>query len=161
MPPFDDDEIDLDKLSTNKNKKPNIGGGQKSMFDQKPKLPSQQEFEQKASEINNKLINYRQMTAEMGLKFKKIVLDKTLPQNKSVLVIDMERELLKDMMKLASQINNDENEKEGEGSLGWIAVLFTTALQYRDRCNVLEYELSNIKAAVNSLQEKLTELKNG
>jgi hypothetical protein len=157
MVPFEDDEGDLSDVKRSA-KKPKISDG-KSLFDNQPKQPSTSDFLNRASEINGKMNDYKSRAAELAAQFKKMISDKTLPQNKTVISRDIEREVLVKMMQLASEINNDENEEEGMGSLGWIALLFNTSVSNRDRCNVMEYELLNIKNEINSIRQQLSDVK--
>jgi hypothetical protein len=123
---------------------------QPSMFDSQPKKMTQEEFNKKALEVNNTSSDYKKRAAELALKYKKAMEDKTLPQNKSIFSNEFEHELISDMIKLAIDINNDPNEKEGMGSLSWITVLLKSSFSQRDRINQLEYEVLQIKKIVES-----------
>ena len=57
----------------------------------------------------------------------------------------MEKEVILNIIQLASEVNNDANESEGIGSLSWIAQLFKTVLYQRDRINNLEYALTQLE----------------
>ena len=131
---------------------PKIGvkqvSGTKSMFDKKTKPPTQQEFQQKVQVAEEKKSGYKSRAADLFVQFNKSVLDKTLSQNRNVFSIESEKEMLQNMIQLAIEINNDENEQEGMGSLTWITCLFKTCLAQRDRINEIEY-------AMNLLQKKL------
>jgi len=120
-------------------------GGQKSMFDNKPKPPTPQEFQKKVEEVQEKASGYKKRAAELFIQFNKTVMDKTLPQNRNVFNIESEKEMLQNMVQLAMEINNDPNEEDGMGSLTWITCLFKTVLSQRDRINELEYTLSNLQ----------------
>jgi hypothetical protein len=123
--------------------------GQKSMFDGKPKAPTQKEFEQKVHIAQEKLSDYNQRAADLFMKFSKAAGDKTLPQHKSGFNSEAETEMLQGMIQLAIEINNDPiEENNGMGSLTLITCLLKTALAQRDRLNELEY-------AYFSLQKKL------
>lgn len=122
--------------------------GQKSMFDGKAKPPSQQDFQKKVEEVQDRMSGYKKRAAELFVQFNKTILDKTLPQNRNVFNVESEKEMLQNMIQLAIEINNDPNEQEGMGSLTWITCLFKTTLAQRDRINELEY-------AMNVLQKKL------
>lgn len=136
--PFDEDEpiespqkVTLKKVSS-----------QKSIFDNMPKKPTQEEFSQKVASNQEKMATYKQKASELALQFKKIIEDKTLSQNKNIFALEVEKEVLSKMVQLAVDINNDPNEQEGMGSLTWITLLFKTVLSQRDRINNLEYNLS-------------------
>jgi|688.fasta_scaffold881774_2 hypothetical protein len=114
----------------------------KSIFESLPKKPSPEEFEKRVKDAQESNSGYKKRAAELALNFKKILEDKTLPQNKNIFANEFERELLVKMIQLAIEINNDPNEQEGMGSLGWITLLFKTILSQRDRINNLEYNIS-------------------
>lgn len=122
--------------------------GQKSMFDNKPRPPSPQEFQQQVQESQDQVAGYKKRAAELFLQFNKLMADKTLPQNRNVFNQETEKELIGNMVKLAQAMNLDQNENEGDGTLTWVIALLTTSLRQRDRINELEY-------MVHSLQKKL------
>lgn len=123
--------------------------GQQSMFN-KPRRPTQQEFQQKVQNVQEKLSGYKKRAAELFIAFNKSMADKTLMQNKNVLNNEIEREMLQDMIQLAIDINNDPNEQEGMGSLTWITLLFKTCLAQRDRINQIEYMMSYLQKQVDN-----------
>lgn len=124
--------------------------GQKSMFDNKPRPPTQEEFRQQVQESQDKLSGYKKRAAELVVQFNKVITDRTLPQNKNVFNNETEKEMLQNMIQLAVEINNDQNEQEGMGSLAWITLLFNTLLRQRDRINELEYTTSVLQKKLDS-----------
>lgn len=118
---------------------------QPSMFDNATKKPTQQEFEQQVKADVERGSTYKSRAADLTVRFNKALADKTLPANKNQLQIEVEREILINMVKLAQEVNTDGNEREGEGSLSWIIVLLKTCFAQRDRMNVLEYRLSQLE----------------
>lgn len=153
--PLDDDNEDLPAQRSSKVKIKEVSA-QKSIFDSLPKKPSQEDFEKKVQHIQERNIGYKQKTAELALQFKKIFEDRTLPSNKSIFAVDLEKELLGKMIRLAIEINSDPLEQEDMGSLSWITFLFKMILLQRDRINKLEYALMQINKNV----ELLSDLKN-
>lgn len=142
--PFDEEDDDslLDK--SKKIGLKNVST-QKSMFDTMPKKPSQEDFEKKVQAVHQQAAAYKHKAAELAVQFKKMVEDKTLPENRNMFSIEMEREILSKMVQLAIDINNDPNEQEGMGSLSWITLLFKTILAQRDRINHVEYKLFQLE----------------
>ena len=122
--------------------------GQKSMFDGKAKPPTPQDFQQRVQEVEDRRSSHKTRAAELFLQFDKIIKDKTVPQNRNVFNVEAEREVLQNLMRLASEINLDENEEDGIGSLTLITFLFKACLAQRDRINEMEF-------AVSVLQKKL------
>ena len=103
------------------------------------------ELNVKVKEIQERETEYKQKAAEYSAKFKKIINDKTLQENRNVFAVEIELELLTDMMKLAIQVNTDPNEQEGMGSLMWTILLLRTCLSQRDKLNKLEYTISQLE----------------
>lgn len=123
---------------------------QKSMFDGAPKKPTPQEFQQQVHAVAEKSNSYKVRASKLAQDFGKLMQDKTLPQNKSLISQEAEKEVLSNMIQLAMEINNDLNEQDGMGSLGWIALLFRTCLVQRDRLNVAEYKLEQVEKKIDS-----------
>jgi DNA repair ATPase RecN len=123
---------------------------QKSMFENMPKKPTPQEFQQQVQQAQEKSSTYKKRASELATQFAKMMADKTLPENKNLFAIEAKRELLSNMVQLAKDINNDPNELEGDGSLIWIIVLFNTCFDQRDRINKLEYALTQIQKTLDS-----------
>lgn len=146
--PFD--EEDNDKISEHSKK---IGlknvSSQKSIFDTMAKKPTQNDLDNKVKKMNDKSTKYKIKVADLTIQFNKTMADKTLPQNQNVFQKDLERDLLLKMIQLAIDINNDESESEGMGSIGWIVLLFKTCFSQRDRINNLEYMLYNLEKKTN------------
>lgn len=76
--------------------------------------------------------------------------DKTLAQNRNFYQNSAQTDLLGDMVKLAIEINNDPNEQEGMGSLGWIVLLLRTCFSQRDKINLLEYQLAQLNGKIDA-----------
>jgi len=136
--PFDDEEKDIVL-------KPKVGiknvSSQKSIFDDLPKKPSQDDLNQKVNQMVDLEGSYKNKTTELAVAFNKAINDKTLKANKNIIQKEVELELLRDMVRLAQEINGDIQEREGEGSLSWITLLLKTCFSQRDRINELEYTL--------------------
>lgn len=148
--PFDDDYKKLPDQPPPSGLK-NVSS-QKSMFDNRPRKQTQQEFDQRVKNVEEIKSGYKAQTADLGVAFNKLMADKTLPENKNILSQDMEREVLVRMVRLAEAINNDPaEEKDGNGSLSWVALLLKTCLNQRDKLNQQEYEFSKFKSQVSAL----------
>lgn len=124
--------------------------GQKSMFENKTKPPTPQEFQKKVEAEQEKMSGYKLRAAELFIAFNKAITDKTLPQNRNIISRESEKELLQNMIQLAIEINNDTNEQEGMGSLTMITCLLKTSLSQRDRINELEYAVSQMQKKMES-----------
>lgn len=118
--------------------------GQPSMFDNQPKKPTQEEFQQQVQVSQEKLSGYKKRAADLFLQFSKVINDKTLPQNRNVFNTETEKEMLQNIMQLGIDVNNDPNEQEGMGSLSLLTFLFKTCLAQRDKINELEYSFQSL-----------------
>lgn len=152
--PLRDDEEDPQKSEFSQKVGLKNVSTQKSIFENKPKKPTQQDLEGKVKHIQEKDLSYKQKAAELALLFNKTMDDKTLKQNKNIFALDFERDLLSRMIKLAVEINNDGAELADMGSMGWITVLLKTCFNQRDRINHLEYTLSQIEKKMEATINK-------
>jgi hypothetical protein len=121
-----------------------------SMFDNKPKRQTQQQFEQKVQQHQETLSGYKKRAADLFVQFQRSMSDKTLPQNRNVFLAETEKEMLQNMLQLAVEINNDASEQEGMGYLTWITLLFKTCLAQRDRMNEMEFALVTLQKKLDS-----------
>jgi hypothetical protein len=121
-----------------------------SMFDNKRRPNTQQEFQRKVQQVQDTLSGYKKRAAELFIQFQRAMGDKTLPQNRNILHQESEKELLGNMINLAAEINSDPNERESEGSLTWIVLLLKTSFSQRDRINELEYSLAMLQKKFDS-----------
>lgn len=141
--PFDEED-DVPTIQSQK-----IGlkqvSSQKSIFDSMPKKPTQEEFTEQVRTVQERESSYKVRTANLAVQFNKSMANKTLATNKNMFQKEMEIEILKNMVKLAQEINSDIKEREGEGSLSWITLLLKTCFNQRDKINALEFRISQIE----------------
>jgi len=139
-----DDDYDNEEQPSSKSQKTGLKqvSSQKSIFDSMPKKPTAEKLEKQVKQIQDRDSDYQIRAADLVLKFKKAMEDKTLQSNKNIFARELEKDLLSDMIKLAVEINNDPNEPEGMGSMSWIVLLFKTCFSQRDKMNKLEYTIS-------------------
>ena len=123
---------------------------QKSMFDNVPKKTTPEEFQRQVHTQQEKSSSYKVRASKLAIDFGKMMSDKTLSQNKSLFAQEAERETLSNMIQLAVDINNDPNEQEGMGSLGWITLLLKTCMVQRDRLNLMEYKFEQVEKKIDS-----------
>lgn len=133
---------------------------EKSLIEALPKKPSPEEFHAQASEANQTINNYNVKAGDLALKFKKVLNDPTLLENKSPMTLDAERELLGGLSQLAIDMNNDPHiEIDGMGSIGLTALLMRAIIIQRDRLNMLEYQNVMLNKKVNAIEITLLDLK--
>jgi len=131
---------------------------QKSITASLPKRPDLAAGQKQAEAINNELNEYSAKASELSLAFKKVMEDQTVPQNKSPIAKDAERELIGKLVALGTAMNNDRRDpQEGQGSMGVITMLLHFTLFQRDRINVLEYNLDQLYQNQSKLNKKLAD----
>jgi hypothetical protein len=161
--PFDEEEESQDLT-------PKVGlknvSSQRSIFDNLPKKPTQDDLTKKVNTLQERSSSHKTRAAELSTQFNQIMNDKTLKQNKNIFAKELERELLTKMAQLAIDVNNDQQEQEGMGSLSWIILLLKTCLNQRDKINQLEFFVSQLEkkldvgALTKEIQAQLDKKKN-
>lgn len=125
-----------------------------SMFANVVKKPTQQELHNNVQQMQEKSQGYKERAADLALQFRKMLDDKTLLQNKNVFLIDLEREVLLKIAHLTSEMNLDEEEDDGSGvgSIGMITLLLRCLLIQRDKINELDYSLNQLNLKLKNIQ---------
>ncbi len=113
-----------------------------------------EEFEKKATEVfqNHEKRNNELMSSVA--KFIPILDDKILEENKSPLVKDLEKEVVLNLIKAAKEINNDESEEEGSGSIALINLMLRMFLKQRNKINELSHKLSLQEIEIIKIKKK-------
>jgi hypothetical protein len=153
MTPFDEEDEEETQSPTREGLKK--VSSQKSIFDGQPKKPSQADLDKRVKNMQERDEGYKRQAAQLAIDFNKIIKDKTLRNNKNVIQRDMEQELIDKMITFAFQVNHDEAEQEGAGSVSLILLLLKATLYQRDRINELEYNLMQVQKAQDALTQKL------
>lgn len=162
--PFDDDDDDDDDNAPTPALLSKSGlklSNQKSMFAKKVKKPSQQAFEAGLKQSLDRNKDYKERAAELAIAFRKMLDDKTVPQNKNIYSTEIERETLGKMAQLGIDMNLDDQEEEGMGSVGLITLLFRCLLIQRDKINGLDYAVNQMQSQLKILQLSLVDKKDG
>jgi hypothetical protein len=140
LPSAQSQKIGIKKVST-----------QKSIFDEMPKKPTKEEFEQKVQQVQEQKSGMQAKAQDLAIQFNRAMQDKTLPQNKNPFQKEIEFDILRGMVKFAQDANADPNAPEGEGSLSWIIILLKNAFAQRDKINSLEYSLSQLEKKLSTV----------
>ena len=142
--PFDEEDNDQQSLQSKKIGLKNVSS-QKSIFDNLPKKPTQNDLNQNVNRIQEKASSAKRKAADLAVKFHNLMADKTLNQNKNLFQKELEVELLKDMLNFATEVNDDPNEIEGIGSISLIALILKNCISQRDKINNLEYAIFELE----------------
>lgn len=108
------------------------------------KKQNTEEFNEEANNAFNKDEEYKKRAWELAVQFKKSIEDKTLKINKGPIAEDIENEIIDKLVNLASEMNNDEMQKEGVGSVALCMVLMKCMLVQRDMINELSFALKEL-----------------
>lgn len=120
-----------------------------------PPTPNGDALKQAATEVVNRIEDYKKRSWDLGIKFKGLMESSVLPENKSALIKDLESEVLGQLVQLATDINNDEAQPEGTGSVALNQLIMKMLLLQRDICNQQKFRIEQLEKQVSSLQQKL------
>jgi hypothetical protein len=148
---FEDDNV-VGKTTMNSGLKQSVGP--KSMFDGLPKKPRQDDLDNQVKDIRNKSNAYKAKSADLGIKIMQLMKDQTLNINKNQIMSQVEMETIKNLIDLALEINNDDQEDSGIGSISCIVLLFKTCLLQRDKINNIEHKLSLLEKKIDGINSK-------
>jgi hypothetical protein len=106
-------------------------------------------FEKAAEEAAQRLEGYKKKSWDLGLKFKGIIDSFIIPENKTPLLKDLENETLQELSQLANEINNDEIQQEGMGSVALCQLIMKMMIHQKDQVNILRYRLEELEKKHN------------
>lgn len=153
--PFDEENDSEPSLKSQKVGLKNVSS-QKSIFDSIPKKQTQEELNQKVKQGQERASSYKVRAAALASQFNKSMVDKTLSENKNLFQKEVEKDLMREMIQLAIEINDDPLEQEGMGSLGWITLLLKTCFSQRDKLNNLEYMLTQLDSKLQVISKEIS-----
>lgn len=156
MTPFEDDlndDIKLEKkqigLKIN-NDKSSVNKESENIRKSKIK----EEFEKKANIANSTYNSYNERAADIAFKFKKLIDDTTLPENKNMFSSSVESEFFSDFFKLGMEMDEDELQPTSAGSMGLLVLVSKIILMQRDKINKLSYNYEALEKKIKSLENK-------
>jgi hypothetical protein len=121
-----------------------------------PPVPkdTSQAFDRAANEATSRLTDYKNRSWELGTKFKSIIEDRMLSDNRSVLTKDFEQEIINKLSALATEINSDTTQPESMGSTALCVLLMKMLLLQRDRINVQAYKIEQLEKKATNTESK-------
>jgi hypothetical protein len=128
----------------------------KSAAQQEQSAKEREEYKARFEENAEKTIKYHDekgnKAVEVISRYLRMTEDKTLVINRGSIANDVEREIRQDLIQLALDMNNDENEEDnGKGSVVVLSAVTKILMRYRDRLNDLEFEMQTLKRELNKL----------
>jgi len=121
----------------------------KSRFAKKAEEQKKQEaqFDQSVDDYQKNQAALVKKASELSSQFMSYIKDQrlNLPENKGPVLIEMEKQICKELTDLSLELNQDQSQPEGIGSAGMILLLLKTVLVQRDFINELRYDISKLK----------------
>jgi len=109
------------------------------------KIVEKQNFEEKASEVNEQMQARNHKGFEISKQFMEILKNKTLPENKGPLETSLERDLLKQISEFSYEINNDLNQPHCMGSTAIDVLLLRSIFVLRDGLNEALFKINQLE----------------
>ncbi len=113
-----------------------------------PPVVDSKALEEAAAEVAKKLEEYKSRSWDLGIKFKSILESSVLVENKSILIKDFENEVTQSLCQLASDINTDETQLEGSGSVALCQLMMKMMIYQKDIINQLKYKVEVLEKKI-------------
>lgn len=121
----------------------------KSIFTKE--IINKETFEEQADDAFEAIQDRKQKAVELVQQFWSLIKDETLASTKGPMKKSFEKEIVSKLLNFASEMNNDEKEPEGAGSVAIITLLLKTVLYLRDSNNDFKYRLSELERKIQKL----------
>jgi hypothetical protein len=147
-------------MGSNDNSPPKKGlkiNNQRSSVPQ-PKVNNTAVFNEQAKEVFLQYEDYKQRTWELSTRFKSMIEDKTLSENRTIISKDLEKEVLDKLVALSSEMNSDDNQPEGIGSIALSMLILKMLLLQRDTINSLAYKVDRLEKNNSKLENTVKTL---
>lgn len=148
--PFDDDNENLPQ-----NKGLGKVSSKQSMIDKMSSTKQDQKnsFQESVDQAEERKSASVQTAQELAIAFNKLMADKTLQSNQDIFTSSIEKDVIKKLLQLSIDLNNDPNEKEGIGSTALFSIMLKNSISNRNRMNAMEYEIHQLKIQIKELKE--------
>lgn len=103
------------------------------------------EASQNADEAMARMKEYKERAWNLGAKLKSLMESKVLPENKTAVLKGLESETLQELSQLATDINVDEDQLEGSGSVALSQLILKMMLIQKDQINALAYHIDQLE----------------
>lgn len=129
----------------------------KSRFAQEEPKKTSVDFDHKVAESRQQDIDIKNKISDLSTKYKNIIKDRTLEENKGPPHKEFEKEVIRQLCEVGLMLNNDSSQPEGIGSIGLTNLLLNIILLQRNNYNLLAYKISKIEAAISDVMAALNE----
>ena len=111
-------------------------------------------FEERADKFIEQKKARNSTAVELAKQFVDFVRDKTLSENKTIIAKGIEIDLCNKLVLMALEINEDDTEREGMGSVAIINLLLKTVFIQRDIINSIDYKVVKLEKQLSSLVQQ-------
>lgn len=118
-----------------------------------PKEDYATKFEANAKSAFKDNQEYMKKAAELTGRFKAVFADKTLPENKTQIAKDVEREVILSIVGFCKALNEDENQPQAEGAMAMITIITSMMMGQRDRINQMSYDIEGLQKEILKLSQ--------
>ena len=129
----------------------------KSRFVNETPKQTSVDFDHKVAEFKQQDVEIKNKIADLSTKYRNIIKDQTLEENKGPAAKTFEKEVIKQLCDVGLRLNNDSSQPEGIGSIGLTSLLLNIILIQRDTINSLSFQVSKINAAIKDVLDALKE----
>jgi len=123
------------------------------------KVSVKEKFEERVQETVNRFEGHLSRAFNLSKRFAEIMNETKISDNIGPDTRSLEKENITDLINYAIDVNSDQNEREGMGSVSLITLLFNTAIKLRDRVNSLSYKNHLLEMRLNNLEAEMAKLK--
>jgi hypothetical protein len=109
-------------------------------------------FEKNANDAFNKQESYKSRMLDLSTKFKAMIEDKVLVENKSIISKDLESEVVDKLIIVASEMNTDDNQPEGLGAVALSTLLMKMVILQRNTINSILYKIDRLEKSCKKLE---------
>ena len=123
------------------------------------KVSTKEKFEERVQETVNRFEGHLSRAYNLSRRFAEIMNETKISENIGPDTRSLEKENITDLINYAIEVNSDQNEREGMGSVSLITLLFNTAIKLRDRVNLLSYKNHLLETRLNNIEAEVAKLK--
>jgi hypothetical protein len=110
-----------------------------------PETTNEVSFDEKAAAVKNRMEEHKKVVWELSGKFKAMIEDQTLPENKTIISKGLEKEVLDKLIEIATMLNTDQVYPEGWGSSALGMLFMKMFLLQRDAINTMAFKIDKLE----------------
>ena len=142
---------DVEEVKVKENQGLKLSSERSRFSKQDPKGPSEEEFKKEVREYKQRDMDVKLRIADLTNKYKGILMDRTVDDNKSPIQKDLEASVVSELVQVGLQLDNDQDQPEGVGSIGLCNLLLQVNLLQRNTINKISYDVAVLTQMVTDL----------